>query len=615
LDEKQTQQHRQHFNLSESAKQKLEELTARRYPGKQRRQSQLVEDLITEAFTKEQGMNTATTGMQEPEPDWLLPVRKAMQLAEREAMDMGVREVYPEHLLLGILGLSDDGVARELSVLGLDAQAIRARAVEVFDSRAFLETPASPLPLSREAQECIDWAITGAMLYQIPAVNPDHLLLSVLSHHRVQAFLGPLLPSSDVLLARLMEGMGPIYAGYMDQLLLNGIRNPSIVSVTLGQSKRILKTFERPTITFANLVGLDQVKQNLREVVEFLKMPGGLESSNRLAPSGVLLVGPRSSERALVVRAIAGEADVPLLTLSWQTMLEVIHDIEQGNRRIEELDLPVREYNSLKSGRGLIRGLFDQAKSSPCVILIDDVDTFIPTMTREVGNQLLRPLFAEMTGLDASKQIVVVITTNQLNDRGHWMLSPDRLGRRIKVVYLDPTLATQPPLEPARGATTFHVNRDATPTVISTTKTSFCLSCKRPVQLNWKHCVYCGASLARVCPNCGAPRPDIEGARFCFECGSPLEQQNESPAEQNLEQQTESPKEQIMKQTLKIAAEQEGARHFSTGQSVRVLDGPWAGQTGTITEIDVDQRRVTVLVSFFSRETPVVLHFKQVESI
>src|SRR5260221_11967217 len=162
-------------------------------------------------------------------------------------------------------------------------------------------------------------------------------------------------------------------------------------------------------------------------------------------------------------------------------------------------------------------------------------------MTREVGNQLLKPLFAEMTGLDASKQIVVVITTNQLNDRGHWMLSPDRLGRRIKVVYLDPTaqpsLAAQPPLAPTRGATTFHLNRDATPTVIPTAKTSFCPACKRPVQLNWKHCVFCGASLAGVCPKCGAPRPEIEGARFCFECGSPLEQQSEAPAEQTLEQQ------------------------------------------------------------------------------
>ena len=614
MDEKQTQQHRQHFNLSESAKQKLEELTARRYPGKQRRQSQLVEDLITEAFTKEQGMNIAMMGMQEPEPDLLLPVRKAMRIAEQEAIDMGVREVYPEHLLLGVLGLNDDGVVRVLSVLGLDAQAIRTRAAEVFDARTFFEAPASPLPLSREAQECIDWAITGAMLYQIPAVNPDHLLLSVLSHHRTQAFLGSLLPSPETLLTRLVEGMGPVYAGYMDQLLLNGMRNPSIVSVTIGQSKRILKTFERPTITFSNLVGLNVVKENLREVVEFLKMPEGIEPSNRLAPSGILLVGPRSSERTLVVRAMAGEADVPLLTLSWQTMLEVIREVEQGNRRIEDLNLPVRDYNALKSGRGLIHGLFDQAKSSPCVILIDDVDVFIPALTRETGQQLLKPLFEEMSRLDASKQKVVIITTDQLNDRGRWMLSPERLGRRVKVVYLDPTAQQRTAVPWSPG-----VKRDTEPAVIPAAKTSSCPSCKRPVQLNWKHCVFCGASLARVCPKCGAPRPEIEGARFCFECGSPLEQQNDAPekqkVEQNLEQQSDSPAKQMMRQAMEITGEQEAKPSFSIGQSVRVLDGPWAGQAGTITDVNVLESKVTVLISFFGRETPVVLHFKQVESI
>lgn len=518
MDEKQTQQHRQHFNLSESAKQKLEELTARRYPGKQRRQSQLVEDLITEAFTKEQGMNIATTGMQEPDPDWLLPVRKAIRLAELEALDMGEREVYPEHLLLGILRLNDDGVARVLSVLEIDAQAIRARAAEVFDIRDFVEAPASPLPLSSAAQECIDWAITGVMLYQIPSVHPDHLLLSVLSHHRVQSFLGSLLPSSDVLLTRLMEGMGPVYAGYMDQLLLNGMRNPSIVSVRLGQSRRILKTFERPAVTFANLPGLDEVKRHLQEVVEFLKMPEGVELSSRPAPAGVLLVGPRSSERTLLVRAIAGEADVPLLTLSWQTMQEVSREVGQGRRRIEDFNLPVRDYNSLKSGRGLIHGLFDQTKSSPCVILIDDVDEFVPAMTRETGQQLLRPLFEEMSRLDASKQKVVVITTNELNDRGRWMLSPGRMGRRMKVVYLDPTAQPQ-----VTASWSSDVNRDTTPAVIPTAKASFCPACKRPVQFNWKHCVFCGASLARACPKCGASYPEVEGARFCFECGGELE--------------------------------------------------------------------------------------------
>ena len=73
MDEKQSQQHRQHFNLSEAAKQMLEELTAQRYPGKQRRQSQLIEDLITEAYTKERNMQNVATGAPEPTPDRFAP--------------------------------------------------------------------------------------------------------------------------------------------------------------------------------------------------------------------------------------------------------------------------------------------------------------------------------------------------------------------------------------------------------------------------------------------------------------------------------------------------------------------------------------------------------------
>ncbi len=465
-------------------------------------------------------MNNVTTGMQEPDPDWLLPVRNVLRFAELAALDMGARAVSPEHLLLSLLRSNDDGVNRILGVLGLDAEAILARAAEVFDTRTFVDAPNSPLPLTIEAQECIDWAITGAMLYQIPSVNPDHLLLSVLSHHRVQAFLGSLLPSPDVLLSRLMEGMGPVYAGYMDQLLLNGMRSPSIVTVQFGNSRRILKTFERPTMTFADLPGLDEVKSNLQDVVDFLKLPRDTEATNRLAPSGVLLIGPRTSERTLLVRALAGEANVPLLTLSAQTMLEIIREVERDNRRIEDFNLPVRDYNSLKSGRGLIRGLFDQTKSSPCVILIDDLDTFVPTMNRETGEHLLKPLFEEMSRLNASQQKVVVITANELNDRGRWMLAPNRMGGRLKVVYLDSA---------ARPQTTvsgrLHVQPIATPSINITAQASLCPACKRPVQLNWKHCVFCGASLARACPKCGAPRPQIEGARFCFECGSSLEEQ------------------------------------------------------------------------------------------
>src|SRR5437763_10903453 len=97
MDGKQSQQHRQHFNLSETAKQMLEELTAQRYPGKQRRQSQLVEDLITEAFTKERRMSTLPASA--PGSDRFAPsTLEALNLAQQEATRMDANAVYPEHL-------------------------------------------------------------------------------------------------------------------------------------------------------------------------------------------------------------------------------------------------------------------------------------------------------------------------------------------------------------------------------------------------------------------------------------------------------------------------------------------------------------------------------------
>ena len=114
MDEKQTVHHRQHFNLSESAKQMLEQLTTQRYPGRQRRQSQVIEDLIIEAFKKERNMATVANEMQEPEPnDWLAPeTREALHLAQQEAQRMQATEVFPEHLLSGIIAQGNDKATR-----------------------------------------------------------------------------------------------------------------------------------------------------------------------------------------------------------------------------------------------------------------------------------------------------------------------------------------------------------------------------------------------------------------------------------------------------------------------------------------------------------------------
>jgi Double zinc ribbon/Clp amino terminal domain, pathogenicity island component/KOW motif len=126
-----------------------------------------------------------------------------------------------------------------------------------------------------------------------------------------------------------------------------------------------------------------------------------------------------------------------------------------------------------------------------------------------------------------------------------------------------------------------------------------CPACKKEALPGWKHCAYCGASLARTCPNCGAAQPEVEDAQYCFECGSPLEQKFKPVPGRAIEK-----REKLETKT-----------GFTKGQRVRVLDGPFTEYIGTVVDIDTERSKVTVLVSFFGRETPVVLDFLQVEKI
>jgi Clp amino terminal domain, pathogenicity island component/Double zinc ribbon len=205
MDAKQSQQHRQHFNLSESTKQMLEELTAQRYPGKQRRQSQLVEDLITEAFMKERGMSTVTS-MQNPDR-FASSTLESLNMAQQEALRMGADAVYPEHLLLGVIAQGENRAAKLLCLSGMDMPALRIRAMEVF-SIHYPDANTEDIAFTKETQECFEGAITLAETTRSSQVLPEHLVLRVLHHEKMQEFLTPFLPALNRLIANLAEGMG-----------------------------------------------------------------------------------------------------------------------------------------------------------------------------------------------------------------------------------------------------------------------------------------------------------------------------------------------------------------------------------------------------------------------
>jgi hypothetical protein len=203
LDGKQAQQHRQHFNLSETAKQMLEELTAQRYPGKQRRQSQLVEDLITEAFMKERSMSTSPASA--PGSDRFAPsTLEALNLAQQEATRMEANTVYPEHLLLGVIAQGESKAARQLCFVGMDMPALRLNATEFFKPH-YTSAPKGELTFSSGVHDCLRQSIVLAEQSKAPLVLPEHVVLSVLNYGPMQAFFTPFIASLNRLIAELSE--------------------------------------------------------------------------------------------------------------------------------------------------------------------------------------------------------------------------------------------------------------------------------------------------------------------------------------------------------------------------------------------------------------------------
>jgi SpoVK/Ycf46/Vps4 family AAA+-type ATPase len=452
---------------------------------------------------REGSMNMTTTAIQET--DLLTPTtREAIHQARQEAARMEAPEVYPEHIFLGIIAQGDIGVAKVLSNLGIDMQTIRARIAEIFSARSEIgsgDSVDSDLPLARDAQNCMDWAYSQAIHLYSSLIRPEHLLLGVLRHPRIQPLLALLLSPLGTLPVHVIEGSESAYTSSIDQLIYSRVREQSVVNLSKGIRRRVLRRFERPIITFADILGLDTAKHELREVVEFLRKPNVFQPLEGKYMYGVLLVGHPCSDRMALVQATAGEAVVPLVSLSISTLVEMLAELSSGAVSVEDLDLSRPEYNLLESsegiqrGRSMIRYVFQEAKDvSPCILLLDDLDAINRLATKEEREQWQKQLLVEIDGLDNHPPMAVFATTSRPDGIERSLLHPSRFDRRVVV------------------SSSFMVEPAA--------QTKLCLSCKHEGLSSWKYCVYCGAALSKVCPKCGSLYAEIEGSLFCFECGN-----------------------------------------------------------------------------------------------
>jgi hypothetical protein len=435
--------------------------------------------------------------------DLLAPsTRKAIRLAQHEAIKMNAPEVYPEHLFLAVLRQDDLEVTLMLKDIGLDKRSIQSRVIEIFGSLTNDETE-NHLRFSRESQTCFEWAVSYATQWNSSLIFPKHLILSVLRHPRIQPLLVLLLPSEDqdVLPAPLLETEGYAYTSYIDQLIYSRVREQSVSVYDLRSLKRMLKGVERPHTTFGDILGLDGAKDKLREVVDFLRKPQNFQRSMKTYLYGVLIVGHPCTDRTLLVKAIAGEAVVPLIYLSLTSLVEMITDLNSGVVALDDLNLPIDEYELLKNtvpslrGRNTIAHIFNQAKKlSPCVLFFDSLDAVDQLPTSQEREQWLNQLVIEVDGPDYHPTMAVIATTSHADGLGEALLHPGRFEHQV---VMSSSFMTHP-----------------------TAQTKLCLVCKYEVLATWKYCVYCGSFLAQTCPNCGTLFMQLEGARFCSECGT-----------------------------------------------------------------------------------------------
>jgi cell division protease FtsH len=209
-----------------------------------------------------------------------------------------------------------------------------------------------------------------------------------------------------------------IIIGLLYFLFVRQLRQAGRGALSFGKSRAKLLTRDRDKITFADVAGCDEAKEEVSEVVEFLKDPKKFTRMGGRIPKGILMVGPPGTGKTLLAKAVAGEADVPFFSISGSDFVEMFVGV----------------------GASRVRDMFEQGrKSAPCLIFIDEIDAVGRQRGAGLGGgndereQTLNSLLVEMDGFDTTEGVIIIAATNRPDVLDSALLRPGRFDRQIYV--------------------------------------------------------------------------------------------------------------------------------------------------------------------------------------
>ena len=255
----------------------------------------------------------------------------------------------------------------------------------------------------------------GSRIRTYSAEYPD--MVKVLRERNVQIEAKP--PDDSPWYITFLVTWGPLilFLGLwfflMRQMQLGGNR-----ALSFGKSRARLLTEERKKITFSDVAGIDEAKEEVAEIIEFLKDPRKFQKLGGRIPKGVLIVGPPGTGKTLLAKAIAGEAGVPFFSISGSDFVEMFVGV----------------------GASRVRDLFEQGKKhAPCIIFIDEIDAVGRLRGAGLGGghdereQTLNQLLVEMDGFDTTEGVILIAATNRPDVLDPALLRPGRFDRQIVV--------------------------------------------------------------------------------------------------------------------------------------------------------------------------------------